>query len=507
MGCQVSSDSSQFERSDYDRLWKRMNSVSEQTPVAQKKKSGKGKKNGWRIIRVILVSTYKDFRNERKAALDLIENKLQPYATEKQVFLQVEDFSWGSKAHLEEASCLYPIERLRREAASSSSSTTSSSSSSSSSTYFYLHFLGECSGYLIDHTFTDDAFLREHAISSEQSFSEVFLQLAGLQNPNSLFLYRNPSFLQELPFNVTNFIDSPANRERAKYLTSMVKGSVSPSQFVEYSVRTSGINNIHFKHILFDDLSGATRPIDELINRYLDELPDGESKVPSAEELLKEHFEELGNENETLQKVKVNIKMGKSTLIVGDYSTGKTVLLHAIGKSSSKAVLVKGREHMSVIELRRAIEAKSKELVDPHQKNTRVLMVDDVHLMSKEAQEYLVGSEELVIVATSRKKKVAVDMEKISIPSMDPEDILEELSFWLNGGMRERRAVPSVKASNIFKMSQQKRRKSVGTVEDGHSIDENMGWNSLKCRVIGTLGRFGSSEEKCAQLSQLSTLR
>lgn len=99
----------------------------------------------------------------------------------------------------------------------------------------------------------------------------------------------------------------------------------------------------------------------------------------------------------------------------------------------------------------------------------------------------------------------------------------DELSFWLNGGEKEKSGVPSVKASNILKMSQQKRRRSIGTVEgnftcknrkihkkdcaDGHQPDENIGWNSLKCRVIGTLGRIGSSDEKCAQLAQLSTLR
>ncbi|KAF1758213.1 hypothetical protein GCK72_014671 [Caenorhabditis remanei] len=497
MGCQVSTDGSQFERSDYDKLWKRMNSLSEPSGKgAQRKK--KKQSSGWKIWRILVVSTYKDFRNERRAVLDLIENKLQPIASEKQVILQVEDFSWGSKAHIEDASCLYLIEQLCREA-----------SSSSSSFSFYLHFLGECAGYIIDHTFTDESFLRQHGISKEQSYSEVFLQLAGLQNPNALFLYRNPSFHQELPFNVTNFIDSPVNRERAKYLTTMVKGEVNSSKFIEYSVRTSGINNTHFKHILFDDLSGAINPIENSIMKCLDDSPDSEStSIPTADDFLKEFYSEVKVDQSILAKVEANLRSKKSILLVGEYCTGKTSILHRIQKKFGESVLVQATEKMSLVELRRAIDSKSKVILhDIDYKLVRYLLVDDVHLASKEAQQYLAGNEELVILATSRKKKIDVEMDRLIIPHPDPEEILENLSFWLNGGVKEKSGVPSVKASNILKMSQQKRRRSLGNLEDGHQPDENIGWNGLKCRVIGTLGRIGSSDEKCAQLAQLSTLR
>lgn len=72
MGCQVSSDGRQFEKSDYDRLWKRMNSVSEPTAPRTKKNNHEKNQKGWRIVRIMLVSTYKDFRNERQAVKDLV---------------------------------------------------------------------------------------------------------------------------------------------------------------------------------------------------------------------------------------------------------------------------------------------------------------------------------------------------------------------------------------------------------------------------------------------------
>ncbi|PIC35305.1 hypothetical protein B9Z55_014701 [Caenorhabditis nigoni] len=466
MGCQVSSDGSQFERSDYDKLWKRMNSVSDPyaAPNTGNNKKKKQKQTGWKIMRVVLVTTYKDFRNERRAVLDLVRDLRLEVLGNRIEISGGEQIAINSK---------------------------------------------ECAGYIIDHTFTDESFLRQHAISSEQSYSEVFLQLAGLQNPSSIFLYRNPSFHQELPFNVTNFIDSPVNRERAKYLTSMVKGAVAPFKFIEYSVRTSGINNTHFKHIMFDDLSGAIKPIEDLITKKLDSLPDIEStSIPTTDDFMRDYYADMQLDQDLLTKLESNIRSRKSTLLVGEYCTGKTAILQRIQRKYGESVLIQAKEKMSAAELRREIESKTKVILhDVEHKLVRYLLVDDIHLATKEAQQFLVGNEELVIIATSRKRKIDVEMDRLVIQHPDPEEILDQLSFWLNGGTKEKTGVPSVKASNILKMSQQKRRRSLGNVEDGHQPDENIGWNSLKCRVIGTLGRLGSSDEKCAQLSQLSTLR
>lgn len=55
-----------------------------------------------------------------------------------------------------------------------------------------------------------------------------------------------------------------------------------------------------------------------------------------------------------------NIKQRKSTLLVGDYCTGKTQLLYGIKRQISGAVIVQGKEGMSAVELRRAIEVKTK---------------------------------------------------------------------------------------------------------------------------------------------------
>uniref|UniRef100_K7HYX8 MADF domain-containing protein n=1 Tax=Caenorhabditis japonica TaxID=281687 RepID=K7HYX8_CAEJA len=121
---------------------------------------------------------------------------------------------------------------------------------------------------------------------------------------NTLFLYRNPSFLQELPFNVTSFIDAPVNRERAKYLTTMIKGAVPSSKFIEYSVRTSGINNLHYKHIMFDDLGGAIAPIHHMVLNYLDGISDVDGRIlPTTEDLKKGFYENEQVDKELLQKI------------------------------------------------------------------------------------------------------------------------------------------------------------------------------------------------------------
>lgn len=44
--------------------------------------------------------------------------------------------------------------------------------------------------------------------------------------------------------------------------------------------------------------------------------------------------------------------------------------------------------------------------------------------VSEEAQRYLTGNAELAIVATSRKKKVAVEMERVTVSNMAPDIVL-----------------------------------------------------------------------------------
>lgn len=79
---------------------------------------------------------------------------------------------------------------------------------------------------------------------------------------------------------------------------------MAPSKYVEYSVRTSGINNLHFKHILFDDLTGATKPIEQLITRYLESLDDEQTtRAPPAENILENYYLGQTCDEETLQKV------------------------------------------------------------------------------------------------------------------------------------------------------------------------------------------------------------
>ncbi|CAI5449567.1 unnamed protein product [Caenorhabditis angaria] len=132
--------------------------------------------------------------------------------------------------------------------------------------------LRECAGFVIDSTFSDESFLQQNEIKYGQTFSETFLQLNAVDSNNSLFLHRNPDFLYELPFNVTNFVDPQKGRERAQHFAQSVKKHVKPASLLEYSVKTSGINNTHFKQILFDDLSKATDPLRSLIDSFIEKI-------------------------------------------------------------------------------------------------------------------------------------------------------------------------------------------------------------------------------------------
>ncbi|CAB3409408.1 unnamed protein product [Caenorhabditis bovis] len=500
MGCQVSSDG-QFERSDFDKMWKKMNSSEHEAP----RKREKIEERAWKIVRILLITTFKDFRNERRAVLNMIESELQPIANEKRIVLQLEDFNFGSKAYYEEANSVYLIEKCAREAAKCAD-------------YIYIHFLGECAGYIIDETFPDQQFLAAHRISGGQSLNEVFLQIAGIRHENALFLHRNPSFLQELPFNSTTFIDPLANRERANYLAEMVRKSVvscCPRKFVEYSVRTSGINNTHYKHIVFENLDGALEAIRETIDEVLDSIAYPTADVvPTSATLRMSYLSSLKCDESFVEKVDLDncpqltihicpfwqtiarLDNFNIVIVVGDYGSGKSALLAAIHRRLGSVCRIAIRETMTMADVRRDIDAKLKVTItdcdEATTTTTTTLLIDDLHLLGKHADGILVDFGHLRIVASSRKKPPA-KFESLMIPPLDTTT--EHLEV-----------CGTARANNILKLSQQKRRKSVGSVETGNIDETRGGWNYLKCRVIGRLARNGCGDEKCAQLAQLATI-
>lgn len=110
-------------------------------------------------------------------------------------------------------------------------------------------------------------------------------------------------------------------------------------------------------------------------------------------------FHNIKRKKNIFFQIEYNLKSHKSILLVGDYCTGKTSILHRIQWKYRDAVIVQAKEKMSAIELRRAIEAKTNVvrfgienlkflsiflqiLHDVEQKVVRYLLVDDIHLVS-----------------------------------------------------------------------------------------------------------------------------
>lgn len=83
----------------------------------------------------------------------------------------------------------------------------------------------ECSGYIIDNNFLDDNFLRQLGISTDQSFSEVFLQLAGLHHPQCNSVTLPKLFL--IIFQPSSSIVIPAS-SRSSHSTSPVSLILQP---------------------------------------------------------------------------------------------------------------------------------------------------------------------------------------------------------------------------------------------------------------------------------------
>ncbi|CAI5449536.1 unnamed protein product [Caenorhabditis angaria] len=391
MGCQISSDGNFETPPNYEEFW---NQRKHRNQVVRQNNS---QRKGWKIVRILVVSTYKDFKNERSAVLSMIERQIQPVAAEKLIFLQVEDLAYGSKNYIDEIANIYLIAKCCCD---------------DNKIAIYCHFLGECAGFVIDSTFSDESFLQQNEIKYGQTFSETFLQLNAVDSNNSLFLHRNPDFLYELPFNVTNFVDPQKGRERAQHFAQSVKKHVKPASLLEYSVKTSGINNTHFKQILFDDLSKATDPLRSLIDSFIEKFPYSEDiKTLTVNQKIRDFYQNSSSKriSNILQKINSNIKNHRNTVIFGDYSTGKTTILYKILKEHGSAVFIKAEEGMNIRqELERKLGMFIQEIDEP--KIRHLILIDDIHNLSTDLSSYT----HLTIIGTSRKRKSACQIRNSS---------------------------------------------------------------------------------------------
>ncbi|PAV63566.1 hypothetical protein WR25_20841 [Diploscapter pachys] len=209
------------------------------------------------------------------------------------------------------------------------------------------------------------------------------------------------------------------------------------------------------------------------------------SETPSTKQLIEQHMKKTRDSQ--AYKMARSELMSKArhpgiVLLVGDYGTGKSKMLMQAAKDLGDAKYYNASDKFG--------KDLPKILPGPDSRSTVVLAFRKAHILKGH------------------------DPQIVKIPVMDDHEANKSLARWIAGSKKKGRDLAQKRADEIIRAGREfKRRASTAKVEKRrasiNSVEEGKGevvWNEWKCRVIGSLVRFGASEEKSAALASLSTL-
>ncbi|CAJ0579891.1 unnamed protein product, partial [Mesorhabditis spiculigera] len=271
-------------------------------------------------MRINLITTFKDFKNERLAIHDLLEDpEILLAARGKDVTIQLEDFNAGQKPSFEDAHSPFLLTHCLEE------------SKMENGNPYYIHLFGEVLGYTLPIDFWNTEFLERFGLRPGLSLSEMAVAIAKIGNPNAIYFQRDASFLREIPFHEPVFIDEPLGRQRANYLAESVQRKAK--NFHIYTCHTEGINNTYNKDVVLKGLEPLQQHIKQFILRHLasDFRAGGEEgprKISQKPEVTKQ-------QQETVEKAIALATEHQLVVLLGDFGTGKSRVLQEISHQKS----------------------------------------------------------------------------------------------------------------------------------------------------------------------------
>ncbi|GMR47343.1 hypothetical protein PMAYCL1PPCAC_17538 [Pristionchus mayeri] len=495
MGCGRSREEV-FQAENCDRMWRAMN--TDRTIGSEKIRH-----ESWAVLRLIVVSTYRDFTNERRIIHDTVNSELVEMAKKRKIIIIIEDFNSEHRhGAAEDPETLYSTAHLMDE-------------SKERKRVFYLHLLGECCGHIVGDEFVDSDFLHRYSIERGISINEATAIMLENFHENALFLRRDPSFLQQIPFHEVKFIEDEVKRSRANSFADQVQ-KIAKDQCLKYSVKAEGVNNRHHKHVHFtqtDEFKSAVKKyLMTRMENCFEFVGDFDLRDPS-EELVHDYYANRHCPAELLpeiEKVKALTDSSEIVVVLGDGGSGKTSVLYGLthykcahvscssfktkDEMATRIQIECGRAHLSSSsEYRHSLQSYSGQKI--------LVLVDDAdELTREELLSLLVPSPHLSWVIAVRKNvskwihKKFLSVEVHQMPSLDPLDAKVIVSQFLDfhTALSEGMAVPekySRDAEEIFPPAKDEN-------------EEEVFWSTAKCGVVASLVRNGASLKRMATLSK-----
>ncbi|XP_071485074.1 telomerase protein component 1-like [Diadema antillarum] len=306
--------------------WNKVDGTLDQLDSAQKKLVIR--RSGWKTIRIFVSSTFKDFHAEREVLVKEVFPDLRQWCEGRRLHLIDCDLRWGvpKDTTSEETlrTCLGEIDRCYQD----------------NIMPFFLNLTSERCGWIPTSQDVPLSVTNEYKWVHGLSVTEMEIMHGAyrIDNPNSLFLVRNSSFLESLPEDFKDdFLDpNPIAAHKLEILKHMLQSRLG-KRVQWYDVKYSGIDDhgkVQFSGI-HDNL--APKVFEFFKERISEQYPPPDVNLDpyqqakeAHESFLKSRGSVVLGRNDILEKIQVYMTSegsGNPLVISGGAGTGKSSIM------------------------------------------------------------------------------------------------------------------------------------------------------------------------------------
>ncbi|XP_022087926.1 telomerase protein component 1-like [Acanthaster planci] len=286
------------------------------------------KRSGWKTVRVFVSSTFKDFHAEREILVKEVFPDLRQWCEKRRLHLVECDLRWGvpKDTSSEETLrlCLGEIDRCYQD----------------NIMPFFLNLTSERCGWIPTPYDVPESLAKEYRWIPGLSVTEMEILHGAyrIDNPNSLFMIRNSSFLKNLPPEYEkDFVDpNPIAPHKLEMLKQMLKSKLRDRvkwydcEFAgideDGKAEFSGLNDVFSKEVFefFKRRIEAQYPL-------VDASQDPYQQAKEAHEsFLKSRGQSVLGRNAILEKIEqyvIDLGQDKALTITGGAGTGKSSIM------------------------------------------------------------------------------------------------------------------------------------------------------------------------------------
>ncbi|XP_071955372.1 telomerase protein component 1-like [Antedon mediterranea] len=316
-----------------NKCWEQIEKQRREHKSKTKNKKNEETNQNWQVIRIFVSSTFRDFHAEREVLVKKVFPELREWCTQHHLQLIECDLRWGvprdSTTKTTICTCLDEIERCHEEAEGDG---------------FFLNMLSERYGWVPNKEAVSADLTKQYdwVHGTSVTHMEIVRGAYTSNNPNSLFLIRDSSFLEDLPTDQRpGFVDdSDYCKIQMKELKKQLRETFKEQVF-DYSCKVDSVENGKVKMVGLED-DFAKTVLDFFKSAIARKYPEKEVKNQTPEEIeTQQHqifMEQRGTmvfgRSKEIQKMLTFAKSSKDSeegsspmLVVADPGQGKSALM------------------------------------------------------------------------------------------------------------------------------------------------------------------------------------